>query len=270
MAQELSDFPEELLLAIVESLGDADALRILALTNRKFQGLAELVLYRTIFFREEDELERLHDALKQDPRRAKAVQTIDARCHLSQSPSWDEARIIRGLQRPHFHTLKDVLKMTTNLRDLTLESPYCNFDMWRRHATERTWGRTWLAWGRHILNTVGAHGDKIGKPAARPALQTLTRLTLHLNGICREFWTCNGDWALLFSHPTLIELYLSSVNVAEDTGANLPDVRTPLKRLTLDEANVTYAGLCAVLSKPRALEYLYIGGLWHSEPNEPH
>ncbi|TKA75046.1 hypothetical protein B0A55_06003 [Friedmanniomyces simplex] len=69
----------------------------------------------------------------------------------------------------------------------------------------------------------------------------------------------NGAFAWILAHPTLEDLHLSSINIPRDTTAALnPRPRTPLKRLTLDEANVTLDGLRGVMSIPIALEYLYI------------
>ena len=84
---------------------------------------------------------------------------------------------------------------------------------------------------------------------------------LHLNGVGFEFWTLDRRSAVIFSHPTLLDLTLSSVNVLDDARALLADHRftTPLKSLKLDECNVTVCGLQAILSTPKALEHLYIG-----------
>ena len=84
---------------------------------------------------------------------------------------------------------------------------------------------------------------------------------LHLNGVGFEFWTLDRGSAVLFSHPTLLDLTLSSVNILDDARELLADHRftTPLKSLKLDECNVTVCGLQAILSTPKALDHLYIG-----------
>ena len=68
------------------------------------------------------------------------------------------------------------------------------------------------------------------------------------------------EYTWILAHPTLEDLHFSSINLPHDvSGAVHPSSNSPLKRLTLDEANVTLDGLRSVLSFPRALECLYIG-----------
>ncbi len=68
-------------------------------------------------------------------------------------------------------------------------------------------------------------------------------------------------YAWILAHPPLEDLHLSSVNLTHDVLGVVvyPNFSTPLKRLTLDETNVTLDGLRSVLSFPTALQYLYIG-----------
>ncbi|KAK0366597.1 hypothetical protein LTR02_007678 [Friedmanniomyces endolithicus] len=67
-------------------------------------------------------------------------------------------------------------------------------------------------------------------------------------------------YAWILAHPPLEDLHLSSVNLTHDVLGVVvyPNFSTPLKRLTLDETNVTLDGLRSVLSFPTALQYLYI------------
>lgn len=84
-------------------------------------------------------------------------------------------------------------------------------------------------------------------------------MTLHLNGDMKEFWGVTGHYSAIFAHPTLLDLTLSSANILEDTSKDLQGIKTPLKRLVLDECNLSIEGLQGILSLPRALETLYIG-----------
>ncbi|KAK4543355.1 hypothetical protein LTR36_005714 [Oleoguttula mirabilis] len=94
----------------------------------------------------------------------------------------------------------------------------------------------------------------------RRPLQELRKLTLHLNGAGREFWTVQGIYGFIFAHPSLQELHMSSANLPRNTTELIPrGSKTPLKQLTLDECNITVEALQSILSYPTGLQYLYIG-----------
>ncbi|KAK4949085.1 hypothetical protein LTR10_012458 [Elasticomyces elasticus] len=260
MATVFWTLPDELLIQIAEHLsGNDTTLRSLARTSRRLQPIAEPVLYRYVFARTGEELHRLHLTLDSVSWRSKSIHAIEVRASVV---NHDSSSLV---------TLQDVIRVAPNLRELMLESPYCNNESWRHATVTNGWHRTISSWLDAIVAASPLapfdprpHHDlpdlnSIPSLGARP-LQYLKRLTLHLNGMEREFWTMQQEYGGILAHPTLEDLHISSINIPKDVVAYLPkDLRSPLKRLTLDEANVTLAGLRAVLSIPEALEYLYIG-----------
>jgi len=257
MQQGLLSLPTELIITIVDHVEDARSLRNLALASRFLQTLTEPTLYRSIFFRTPRQLKNLIAAVEGNPSRRKAIHVIDARCQLK----------ISSLD---FTKIRELLHLATRLTDLTIESPCCNSSLWE-YASADWWRTTMRSWLTPIIDAT-----KIAKPMCLKSsqikdgmkdyvpLQCLKRLTLHLNGEQREFWTCARRYAAIFIHPTIEELHLSSINLPKDCTDHLPDeIKTPLKRLTLDEANITFNGLRGVLALPRALEEIYIGKFRH-------
>ncbi|KAK0289207.1 hypothetical protein LTR54_014574 [Friedmanniomyces endolithicus] len=248
MPSALCELPNELLANIAEHLQfESSALRSLARTSRSFQAIAEPVLYRSVFFRTGAQLTNLKHALASEPWRYPSIHTIDVR--------WRYETIVPAVGE--LDALGNLITAAPNIEDLTIESPYCNQNAWRRATTESGWSRTMDSWLRPIVRA--AKSDTV-LSSARP-LQFLKRLTLHLNGTSREFWTMERGYAWILAHPTLEDLHLSSINLIRDVSRAVvyPGFSTPLKRLTLDETNVTVDGLRSVLSFPKALQYLYIG-----------
>ncbi|KAK0248698.1 hypothetical protein LTS16_013610 [Friedmanniomyces endolithicus] len=248
MPSALCELPNELLANIAEHLQfDFSALRSLARTSRSFQAIAEPVLYRSIFFRNGAQLYSLQDALACESWRYRSIHTVNVR--------WSHQTIVPA--KGELDALGDLISAAPNIEDLTIESPYCNQNAWRRATTESGWSRTMDSWLRPIVQA--AKSDTV-LSSPRP-LQSLKRLTLHLNGTSREFWTMDRGYAWILAHPTLEDLHLSSINLIRDFSKAVayPRFSTPLKRLTLDETNVTLDGLRSVLSFPKALQYLYVG-----------
>ncbi|KAF2773476.1 hypothetical protein EJ03DRAFT_333584 [Teratosphaeria nubilosa] len=262
MLCHLLKLPDELIVSIVDCLGhDLEPLRQLAQVNAQFQALAEERLYRHIFFRRDIELQRLHAAISISPSRAKAVKSIDLRCQLDDA-EFDlfcfRRRVKEGSS--NFELVADLLVKTLNVRELTMESPYCNvvqgIPMWEP-TNDATWGRTLLAWFRPITMATDM-------TSTSPPMQSLKKLTLHLNGVEREFWTAENQYADVFALENLEDLHLSSVNIIDTTACNLKRHSTNLKKLKLDEANISMKGLRTILAIPRALEHLYLGENVHS------
>ncbi|KAK5109663.1 hypothetical protein LTR62_006785 [Meristemomyces frigidus] len=248
-----TDLPDELLICVCEQLADSKAaLRQLVVTSRRLQAIAEPVLYRHIFFRKQSELANLLVSVESSPSRTKAFRELDVRCKLDGNG--------RVRAQP-FELVGTLLRQAPGIQDLTMESPYCNESSWPDATVENGWDAVMSHWLSPLLEA--GRPDLISAPLQRTVshpLPALKRLTLHLNGLEREFWTINGDFIHLLMHPTIEELHLSSINIPDDaTELICPDVHTPLKRLTLDEANVTIRGLHGLLAIPKALEYLYIG-----------
>ncbi|KAK5131365.1 hypothetical protein LTR08_000968 [Meristemomyces frigidus] len=262
MAGPITELPDELNICIIEELGsDLAALRCLALTNKTYQALTEPILYRSLFLRKGFESKNILHALHTGACRSKSVRSIEARLEIDATTD--------------LHcSLARILRRTTNLEELIIESPYCNNATWRSEAA----GGPWASLMEELLLPIAeAYGrDMRGLPLYRgvpgpPPLQRLTSLTLHLNGDGKEFWTVRGVSAYIFTHSALENLHISSANLGHVGGtwehvALAPG--TPLKRLTLDECNVTAAALVTILSLPKALEYLYIGETRYSRIEE--
>ncbi|KAK1079375.1 hypothetical protein LTR33_006444 [Friedmanniomyces endolithicus] len=247
MSPALCELPNELLANIAgHLLCEPSSLRSLARTSRHFQAIAEPILYRSIFFRTGAQLIRLQQSLASEPWRFKSVHTLDVR--------WKYLPAGTAVSEPD--ALADMITAAPNIEDLTIESPYCNNDAWRQATAVSRWSQAMDMWLEPII-LAAVPSKMLWGP--RP-LQALKRLTLHLNGTSREFWTMEREYTWILAHPTLEDLHLSSINLPHDvSGAVHPSSNSPLKRLTLEEANVTLDGLRSVLSFPRALECLYIG-----------
>jgi len=142
MPSALCELPNELLANIAEHLQfDFSALRSLARTSRSFQAIAEPVLYRSIFFRNGAQLYSLQDALACESWRYRSIHTVDVR--------WSHQTIVHA--KGELDALGDLISAAPNIEDLTIESPYCNQNAWRRATTESGWSRTMDSWLRPIV-----------------------------------------------------------------------------------------------------------------------
>lgn len=96
---------------------------------------------------------------------------------------------------------------------------------------------------------------------------------MHLNGADSPYWDIDERSLGIFMLPSLTYLKVSCVNISDETVDAVQSVSqdrfTPLKTLELEEANITHKGLQALLSLPKALETLYLGGLMKSIVCEP-
>jgi hypothetical protein len=257
MAQQLCQLPDELLIVIAEHLEqEAEALRHFSLTSKRFQAIVEPILYRNIFFRFGSQLPRLLNAVADQPRRRKGIHTLDIRCGFEERG--------RTSARPYV-AIGRLLRLAQNTRDLTIESPYCQNTLWEAATVVNGFDDALHEWLGPIVE---AALPCASGPSARP-LQALKRVTLHLNGVGREFWTLDRDFSAILVHPTIEHLHLSSINVPSSATEGLPtDVHTPLKHLILDEANVTFSGLRGMLAIPKALEHLYVGMHCNTVPSQ--
>ena len=86
-------------------------------------------------------------------------------------------------------------------------------------------------------------------------------VTLHLNGPESPYWTLDERSLCLLLLPALQELRLSCMNLYGDLfeKTTIDTSISPLKRLVLEECNISHQGLKGLLSLPKALETLYIG-----------
>ena len=120
----LLQLPNELISAIAEQIEEQQTLRSLARTCRRVQPLTEPVLYRSFFHRNANQTRRLSEAIESRAERVQAILAIDSRC------KWQ--------QRKWLITLAPIIAQANNLRQLTIESPYCNrglsgeSNLWRK------------------------------------------------------------------------------------------------------------------------------------------
>lgn len=241
MPIELSELPTELLTLIVERIHDSKDCRALCLTSSQFRSVAEAVLYRQILIRTGAICTKVLNALSARPERAQLVQSVELR---------GKYRHEIGLQ-----DLPNILLQTPNVRDLIIESPTCNYQHWRNDGNWAVLMPLYSA----ILDE--AASPPILPPKMAPPLRSLRGLTLHWNGINSRYWDSVPLFRALFCNLSVEELTISCATVP-DTLVDLAkkiDFRTPMKRLTLIECNVTHDGLQGILRMPKALEYLYLG-----------
>jgi len=111
MACPLLNLPSELLSHIITYINDPSTSRSLAQTCSRMQPLAESSLYHTVFHRSGEAATRLAQAILSLPQRARYIHEIDSRC------KWQK--------RWGLESLAPVIAQATELRVLTIESPYC-------------------------------------------------------------------------------------------------------------------------------------------------
>ncbi|KAF7192680.1 hypothetical protein HII31_05997 [Pseudocercospora fuligena] len=239
---EFSYLPNELITLIAEHLGKAD-LRTLAIVSRALRDIAEPLLYANLLIRTGPECQRLFETLKHGRcERAASVHNLDLRALY---------RHEIGLQH-----LPSILALSLKLRTLTIESPVCNAMRWKGDGN---WPVLMELFSRGLRDASSLQTE-IGQP--RP-LQCLRKLTLHWNGPASRYWDTYAMFDALFCSQTLEELCISCANCPDtlDGAAKRRHLieRTPMKRLTLIECNITAKGLLGMLCMPAALEHLSLG-----------
>ncbi|KAJ6528564.1 hypothetical protein B0H19DRAFT_536771 [Mycena capillaripes] len=117
----------ELLLAIVEAIDDAASLRSFALTCKLARLVAEPVLYRAILVTTGSQASCLARALQQQQplTRAELVRALDLR------PKHGKDADVE--------TLTPLVGAMTQLRALSMESPFANHGHWRSNAIRGRW-----------------------------------------------------------------------------------------------------------------------------------
>ncbi|KAF2163251.1 hypothetical protein M409DRAFT_26295 [Zasmidium cellare ATCC 36951] len=249
MPADIESLSNEVILLILKYLlYDLPTIRILSALSKRFQSLAEDLLYKNVFFRRGDVCEQLLRNVQRHPARAHEIRSLEARCMRD---------FQNGLQSLHL-----LLSRTTRLEELTIESPLCNYTgNWRgTHGWDRTLSS--------LLTTLASAARSDVPPSIRNLpLQRLKRLTLHLSGTraahsdqqCR-FWIIEKSWAKIFAHPSLEDLFVSYAAFPPTAFREVMSLpRTPLKRLKLVECHVTHEAVFDMLSLPLALEHLHIG-----------
>ena len=112
MTFPLLELANELIDMIVSHIDDIDTLRSFALTCSRLQYLTELELYRSVFQRTGKQAINLLAAITSREERAQAIHVIDSRC--------------KSQHRDGLVSMAPVIGKAKNLKQLTIESPYCN------------------------------------------------------------------------------------------------------------------------------------------------
>jgi F-box associated protein len=244
MTTYLSILPDELLLNIVSLIDDNKSLCALARVSRRFQSLSEPVIYSALLLRTSQACNHLKYSIESSPRRATYIRVLDLRPEYTNGIS------------DYGKTITSILSQCFRLRELTLESPTCNYGRW----VSSTHG-----WKDIEANIPPSLMEAMGFASTRG----LAKLVLHLDGYQNRYWDPNAGqenakvmWSTVMALPTLNELTISCacIHDAVHTG----EARSSsLKKLTLIECNMTIGGLNKMLSAPKALENLYLGMNFH-------
>ena len=125
--------PNEVIEVIINCIDQQPDLRSFASTCSKLQPLTEAALYHTVFHRTGNAAVNLVGTLGGRPARAEYIQAIDSRC------KWQKRMGLRALA--------SVIEQATNLRALTIESPYCKYAYGKE---AREWAQTMNALLRPI------------------------------------------------------------------------------------------------------------------------
>nr|POE63013.1 hypothetical protein CFP56_03916 [Quercus suber] len=212
MVFRLTDLAAELVVCIIEQVENRETLKSLSLTSKTLCGLTEPRLYRHNFFRTGREAQAFLRALTSQPGRQAAVQSLDARC-------------IYGGQAG-LGGIGQIMDVCPNLRDLTIESPFCNDNHWTE-CRGPDWAEMLDGWMMPLFKATSLSGPNL----TSPPLQNLIKR--------HEYWHAAGTYASIFAHPSLQELRISSANLADDALDLVPaNLRTPLKSLIFDQCNV--------------------------------
>ncbi|KAK4961399.1 hypothetical protein LTR10_001889 [Elasticomyces elasticus] len=223
----LFDLADELKIHIIDQLeGDLATLRALALSCRRLQSLSEPLLYKGRLLRSPPVVKHFLHGVSRRPQRATHIQRLDIRCEYRSVPSG-------------FARLPALLEQTTELQDLTLESPYCNFG-----GGQGKTGRQFAQVQEDMFALFDrAASEGFTNPLPTTPFQRLRKVELHLTGGDGRYLTLGRYSKSLFKSPTLQELTISCVQVRGDTFtlAEYEAVKhtTPLKRLTLIECDFT-------------------------------
>lgn len=136
MRCRLLELPSELLTDILDYIEDEATFRSIASVCSQLQDIVEPRLYEHIFHRSGEQALNLRRAIDARSKRASYIQRIDSRCKWS--------------KRHGLISLDSVIARAYNLKDVTIESPYCNNAY--GHETE-IWRRTMY----HLLRPICFH-----------------------------------------------------------------------------------------------------------------
>ncbi|KAJ7314199.1 hypothetical protein DFH08DRAFT_1041825 [Mycena albidolilacea] len=225
----LLSVPTELLLAVTEAIDDGASLRSFALTCKLARLLAEPVLYRAVL---------------QPPTRAELVQALDLRPEYGRHADVEE--------------LTPLIGAMTQLRALSMESPFANYGLWGSSATRPRWEALMQGYRALFLNAHSGAG-----------LQNLQSLTIHWSGDASPFWQLT-EFKPILTLPALQRLTISCAVLGDDLADGLAAFAgtTPLTHLELVECFVLQEALAAVLALPRALRSCHLGTMrYHTSPS---
>ncbi|OCL02248.1 hypothetical protein AOQ84DRAFT_393100 [Glonium stellatum] len=247
----LLSLADELVLAIIqECTDDLESLRCLARTCHHLQLLTEPFLYRSIFLRTGKQALQLAQSIGTHPERVFAIQCVDMRCSHRRGD---------GIK-----TLIPLLKDFKNLREWTIESPFCNYGYWRETAAA-----TWVEDDMEEFYTILKLASPLNTITAQPkVLPLLKSFTLHSHGISDRYYNL-GRLGVLFLHPSLRNIHLSCAEIGDGLDfLRAYPASTPLTSLVLDECDISTAGLSHILSVPRGLKQLTISESAHHSDHD--
>ncbi|KAF8160458.1 hypothetical protein K438DRAFT_1985711 [Mycena galopus ATCC 62051] len=260
----LLSLPTELLLAVVEAIDDAASLRSFALTCKLARLLAEPVLYRAILVTTGSEASWLAQALKpqKTATRAVLVQELDLRPEDS-----DE----------DLEALTPLVGAMTQLRALSMESPFANYGQWDSSESDAQWEPLTQGFRALFLDAqCGAGLQKLQSCEIFSWLDPVAyahraEVTIHWLGDTSRFWLLK-EFKPILTLPALQSLTLSCA-VLEDgliNGLAAFSGTTPLIHLELIECFVSQKALAAVLALPRALQSCHLGIMRYHTPPSKH
>ncbi|KAF7332876.1 hypothetical protein MVEN_02392800 [Mycena venus] len=241
----LLSVPTELLLAVVEAIDDAASLRSFALTCKRARLLAEPVLYRAVLVTTGSQASCLAKALQQQqlPARAELVQVLDLR------PEYGRDADVEALT--------PLIGAMTQLRTLSMESPFANYGYWDSSTIHGRWEALTQGYRALFLDAQCGAG-----------LQKLESLTIHWSGDADRFWLLT-EFKPILTLPALQSLTVSCAVLGDDLADALAAFAgtTPLTHLELVECFVSQKALTAVLALPRALRSCHLGIMrYHANP----
>lgn len=235
---------DELLLSIVDFIDSRDTLCKLASTCRRFQGLAEPAIWRSLLVTKGFHAMQIATAMDSREIRTDYVQELVVRYRHEYRDG------IQGLNHFIVHMKK--------LKHLMIESPCPNNVEWNDRADFDDWTR---------IDYAGLlEASVYPRKGVEPALPMLQSFTLHGHGPEERTFTF-GRCAVLFLHSSLKRITISctdfNANITHDDIKDRQRHSTPLTSLTLIECNVNVHFLDVVLSLPKALKELDIGERLH-------
>ena len=179
MAQPLSllTLPDELLLGVLSHLpGEPESLSAIACACRRLQDLAEPFIFASNLITNGSQVPRLSHALTARKERLRSVHSLDLRCRFEHTAGMT--------------SMMTLLPALVNLKQLTIESPWCN----RPRVSPPAWDDEVESYARIFRDASLLANSYDGGPT-----QPLARLQS-----CEDSFSILGDSKLIFDrYPTL-------------------------------------------------------------------